>query len=156
MTSSFSFTNKEVSTKTITPYDIEPVTDYAKTEDSATNCELKNKTAKLGWGETLSFQCTNITNVSTKQPILYPAKVTSGVQYIARLDEILRTVDDQGDILCDEPIVMYLTVRHPSSSNITPDNITEVFKRLSGALMRDDGSFRFDDLMLSALTPTVD
>lgn len=156
MTSAFSFTNISEMAKTVTPVQIDPVSDYAKTEDTSTSCELKNKTAKLGWGETLSYQCTNISNVSTKQQVLNPAKVTSGVQYIARLDEILRTTDDAGDIICDEPIVMYLTVRHPNSSNITPAHIAQVFTRLAGALLRDDGTYRFDDLMLSALAPITD
>lgn len=154
MTSAFSFTNVSNSAHVITPIQIDPVSDYAKSEDTATSCELKNKTAKMGWGESLSYQATTVKNVSTKQEIVNPAKVQSGVQYIARLDEILRTTNDAGDVICDEPIVMYLTVRHPNSSNITPAHIAQVFTRLCGALQRDDGSYRFDDLMLSALAPT--
>lgn len=156
MTSGFSFTNATVSEHTVAPINIDPITDYAKCEDTATSCELKNRTAKLGWGEVLSYQCTDIKNVSTKQPILNPSKFSGGVQYIVRLDEILRTSDDTGEVVCDEPIVMYLTVRHPASSNITPDHIVSVFKRLTGALMRNDGSYRFNDLMLSALAPVED
>lgn len=154
MTSEFSFTNTAAMAKTITPVQIDPISDYAKSEDTATSCELRNKTAKIGWGEALSYQCTAINNVSTKQAIANPGKVSSGMQYIVRLDEILRTTDDTGNVVCDEPIVMYLTVRHPNSSNITPNHIASVFTRLIGALLRDDGSYRFDDLMLSALAPT--
>lgn len=154
-TSSFSFTNITPSENKVAPINIDPVTDYAKTEDEATECSLKNKTCALGQGELLSFSCVDIKNVSTKQPILNPAKNTSGVQYICRLDEILRTTHDEtGEIICDEPIVMYLTVRHNVSSFITPDHIKNIFQRLAGALKRDDGSYRFDDLMLSALAPT--
>lgn len=156
MATSFSYTNKTASTKALTPIDIDPISQYARTEDTATSCELKNKTAALGQGELLSYQCTDVKNISTKQPVLYPAPVTSGVQYIVRLDELLRTTKEDGTIMCDEPIVMYLTVRHPSSSNIKPAHIEEIFNRLCGALQRDDGTMRFDDLMLSALTPTSD
>lgn len=157
MTSSFSFTNiSDMASVKVTPVEIDPISTYAKSEDSATNCELKNKTCDLGQGEMLSFQCTGINNVSTKQPILNPAKVLSGVQYIVRLDEILRTKDIAGNVICDEPIVMYLTVRHPNSSNIEPTHVEEVFKRLVGACLRNDGSYRFDDLMLSALAPVAD
>lgn len=156
MVSTFGFTNTTVSEHTVAPYNIDPVSVYARTEDTSTSCELKNKTAPLSQGELLSFQCTDINNVSTKQKICNPAKVASGVQYIARLDEILRTQDTEGSTVVDEPIVMYLTVRHPNSSYITPAHIETVFKRLCGALMRDDGTFRFDDLMLSALAPVKD
>lgn len=155
MNSSFGFTNKTVSTHTVAPINIDPLTVYAKTEDTATSCSLKNKTAPLSQGELLSYQCTEINSVSTKQNIVNPAKTQAGVQYIVRLDEILRTTDDTGEFIIDEPIVMYLTVRHPNSSYITPANIAEVFTRLCGALMRDDGSYRFDDLMLSALAPVA-
>lgn len=153
MNSTFGYTNKTASQHTIAPVNIDPVSVYAKTEDTATSCSLKNKTAPLSQGELLSYQCTEINSVSTKQKIVNPAKTTAGVQYIVRLDEILRTTDEKGDYVVDEPIVMYLTVRHPNSSYITPANIAEVFTRLCGALQRDDGSYRFDDLMLSALAP---
>lgn len=156
MESSFGFTNTAASSKTITPVEIDPLKVYARVEDTSTSCSMKNKTAPLSQGETLSYQCTPIQNVSTKQEIVNPAKTKSGVQYIVRLDEILRTQDTNGDILIDEPIVMYLTVRHPNSSFITSQHIETIFKRLCGCLMRDDGTFRFDDLMLSALAPIAD
>lgn len=155
METTFGFTNKTASTHTITPVNIDPVSVYAKTEDTATSCALKNKTAPLSQGELLSYQCTEINSVSTKQNIVNPAKTTAGVQYIVRLDEILRTTDPNGDYIVDEPIVMYLTVRHPNSSYITASHIAEVFTRLCGALQRDDGTYRFDDLMLSALAPVA-
>lgn len=157
MISKFSFTNTaDMASVKVTPVEINPISTYAKSEDTATNCELKNKTCDLGQGEMLSFQCTGINNVTTKQPILNPAKVVSGVQYIVRLDEILRTEDDLGSVVCDEPIVMYLTIRHPNSSNIKPGHIEQVFRRLVGACLRDDGTYRFNDLMLSALAPVED
>lgn len=155
MNTGFGYTNTTASTHTIAPANIDPLTVYAKTEDTATSCALKNKTAPLSQGELLSYQCTEINNVSTKQKIVNPAKTSAGVQYIVRLDEILRTTDETGDYIVDEPIVMYLTVRHPNSSYITPAHIAEVFTRLCGALQRDDGSYRFDDLMLSALSPVA-
>lgn len=155
MKKSFSYKNTAASEVTVTPVAIAPCTNYARTEDEVTSCVLKNRTCDFGQGELISFQCSPVKNISSKQGTQYPAKVTTGIQYVIRLDELLRTSDDNGNIIQDDPIVMYLTVRHPNSSSITADDISEVFKRLLGTIVRADGSFRFDDLMLSALVPTT-
>lgn len=155
ITSTFSFTNTSASQHPVTPVEIDPVSLYAKTSDEPQNCELKNTTCVLGQGEVLSYICTPIKKVDTIQPILNPAKVTSGIQYQIRLDEILRTEDSDGNVIADDPIVVYLNIRHTNSSYITASMIETLFKRLIGAAMKDDGSFRFKDLMLSALAPTA-
>lgn len=152
-TSSFGYTNVTAMESTVSPVDLKPVTNYAKVEDTATSCGLSNKSCALDQMEKLSYQCTQIGNVSTKNTILNPAPVREGVQYIVRLDEVLRTKDSNGDIICDEPVVAYLTIRHQVSGNITNALVSEVVKRLLGACMREDGTFRFDDLMRSALVP---
>lgn len=154
-TSSFSFTNTTGSANKLTPVNVDPISDYAKVADTATSCEMKNKTCTLTQGELLSYQCTPVTKVSTKQENTNPPRVGSGVQYIVRLDELLRTTGADGSIIADDPIVMYLTVRHTNSPYITKAHIETVFSRLCGALQRDDGTLRFDDLMLSALAPTA-
>lgn len=155
ITSTFSFTNTTPSANTVAPIEIDPVTIYAKTADEPQSCELKNTTCVLGQGEVLTYVCTPIKKVDTVQPILNPAKIESGIQYQIRLDEILRTQDSDGTVISDDPIVMYLNVRHNNSSYITAATIEMLFKRLIGAAMKDDGSFRFKDLMLSALAPTA-
>lgn len=156
LTSSFAFTNTTALSTEITPVDVKPVTCYAKIEDEPTSCVLTNKTTPLDQGELLAYRCQPVNKVSTALTIQNPAKVTSGVQYVIKLDEILRTVDSTGTIICDEPVVAYLTVRHQASGNITSALVEQIVKRLIGACMREDGSFRFNDLMRSALTPTQD
>lgn len=156
MTSSFSFTNSDANTHPVTPINVKPVTVYAKKEDSPTSCRLINKTSALDQGETLSYQCTDIKTVNTNQVIQNPAKVSNGVQYIVRLDEILRTTDATGNIICDEPIVVSLSIRHQMSGHVTGALVQQVVTRLIGACMRADGTYRFDDLMRSALYPIVD
>lgn len=157
MTSNFSFSNVATDTDmVISCTDIKPKTTYAKKSESATSCVLTNKTCTLDTPELLSYQCTEIAKVNTQNRIINPAKVSSGVQYIVRLDEILRTTDTNGSIICDEPIVASLTVRHPISGNITNAEVVSVIKRLLGACMREDGTYRFDDLMRSALQPIED
>lgn len=153
LTSAFGYTNVTEMTSKVTPIDLKPVTNYAKVEDTATSCGLANKSCALDQMEKLSYQCTQIGNVSTKNVIQHPSTVRDGVQYIIRLDEVLRTTDSAGNIVCDEPVVAYLTIRHQASGNISNTLVTDVVKRLIGACMREDGTFRFDDLMRSALVP---
>lgn len=157
MSSSFSFTNTTaMSGVTIAPIDLKPVSLYAKTQDEKNVVELKNKTATLDQPEVLTYGCQPMRGkVSTKNKIVYETPVNDCVQYQVRLDEILRTTGLTVDPI-DEPIVLYLTIRHPISSNITPTHIGTLVTRLCGACMREDGTFRFDDLMLSALQPIAD
>lgn len=157
MTSSFSFTNTSAMTGvTVAPVDLKPITNYAKVKDEATIVELTNKTAAISQGELLSYGCMPIKAVSTKQKLANPGKVADGVQFQIRLDEILRTENSDGSIVIDEPIVATLTIRHPLSSNVTATHIATVVTRLLGACMREDGTYRFDDLMRSALAPVAD
>lgn len=157
MSSSFSFTNTSAMTGvTIAPIDLKPSTLYAKTEDEAQSVVLKNKTASLDQPEILTYNCQNIRKgVMTKAKLVYPTPVQDSVQFQVRLDEVLRTTGLTTDPI-DEPIVMYLTGRLPISANVTPTVISQVFTRLVGACMREDGTFRFDDLVLSALAPVED
>ena len=156
MTSSFAFTNKTASTKTITPVGVGPVANYAKVVDEPSTVVLSNRTCPLDQGELVTFRVNEVNKVSTSQTIQNPSKVKNGVQYVAKVEEILRTKDSNGDIVCDEPIVAYLTIRHQKSGNISAAQITEVVTRLLGAVQKADGSYRWDDLMRSAIVPTVD
>lgn len=154
VTSSFGYQNTTVRQDiTVPTVDIEPITTYAKVEDEATAVRMKNKTAPIDQQELLSFECAPISKVQTKLKVSNPGRVTEGVQYAIRLDEILRTEDSNGVILQDDPVVMYLTIRHTNNSYISSTKIEELFKRLCGAVTREDGTYRFDDLMLSALDP---
>lgn len=156
-TSSFSFTNtSSMVGVTVAPIDIKPTSVYGKVTDVATLCELHNKTGDpYTQPELLSYGCQPIKRVDSKVEIQNPGKVSAGVQYQIRLDEVLRTVRDNGDII-DDPIVAYITVRHAASQFVKPTHVEQVVKRLLGASMREDGTFRFDDLMVSALAPVAD
>lgn len=155
MSSAFGFTNTSANTHPATPVLIKPVTVYGKKEDTPTSCRLVNKTTPSTQGEILSYQCTNIKTVNTVQTVRNPAPISDGVQYIVRLDEILRTTYADGTLL-DEPIVVSLSIRHQMSDNVTNDLVSQCVLRLLGACMRTDGTYRFDDLMRSVLAPVVD
>lgn len=156
--SSFGFTNSTpMSGVTIVPTDIKPVTVYARVSNTPTDVKLSNKTAPIDQAEMLSYKCVNIPKVNTDLTVRHPGAVTDGIQYIVRLDEILRSsCSDECGAGWDDPIVMYLTIRHPVSGQVTASVIETIFKRLCGALLREDGTYRFDDLMRGAIDPQVD
>lgn len=155
LTSSFGFTNNAASTKPMTPTNLKVVDVYALKADEPTQVTLDNKTCPLDKGEVLNYMCTDLKRVSTAVDIQHPAEVTTGVQYVIKLDEVLTTTSDSdSEYRVDEPVVAYLTIRHQKSGNITNDLIGQVVTRLIGACRREDGSWRFDDLMRSALKPT--
>lgn len=154
-TSLFGFSNTTESTHTVAPIAIDPCTNYAKIEDEANACVLSNKTTPLDQGELISFKANKLEKVSTSQLIQHPSIVKNGIQYVIKAEEILRTTDATGAIIMDEPVVVYLTIRHQNSSNITSNHVSQVVNRVLGACRRSDGTWRFDDLMRNALEPTT-
>lgn len=156
LTSSFGFTNVSENTHKVTPTALQETSKYAKITDDAAEVRLSNKTTPLDQGEIISYKAMQMPKINSVQTVQNPTPVSTGVQYVVKLDEILRTKDADGNIVCDEPIVMYLTVKHQLSSNIQPSHVETIFKRLCGACMKSDGTYRFDDLMRSALEPVVD
>lgn len=155
-TSSFSFTNTTASSNTITPVEIGEKTNYAEVADQPQEHVRSNITCALDQGELLTIRCNPLDRISTTQKIQYPYTVKDGVQYVVKLEEILRTVNSAGDIVGDEPIVAYITIRHQKTANITSSIIDTIVKRLLGACYKSDGTPRWNDLMRSALEPTSD
>lgn len=153
---SFGFTNVTESTLAVKPINVKLVTNYARIEDEPTSCVLANKTAPLDQGELITLRANDIDRVSSTQIIQNPSPVRNGIQYVIKVEDILRTVDANGVVLMDEPIIAYLTVRHQKSGNVTPTMVVDMVKRVMGACVRADGTWRFDDLMRSALAPISD
>lgn len=153
MTSAFAFTNTEAG-GVITSQKLSVVTNYTKTGDEPTEATYNNRTCPVDQSEVIKYRCEDIPQVNTVQQILYPAKVLNGVSFGVRLDEVLRTKDDNGVIICDEPIVATLTIKCPKSSNMTYEVINTVFNRLVGSLYDETTKkMRWNDLIRSGLTP---
>lgn len=156
MTSTFAFANKEAGA-TVPTTAIGACTNYAKKTDEPTEAVLTNKTCTLDQGELVTYRCREINQVASGLQVLYPARVLNGVEFGVRVDELLRTKDDGGIIICDEPVVATLTIKCPKSSNMTTDVINTVVNRLLGACYDQTANrYRWDDLMRSALVPIED
>lgn len=159
MSSTFSFTNVSDFTDTLTPTLVGPVANYAKIADEPTYCVLSNRTAALDQGELITYRANDVKKVSTSLVVQNPLPITNGIQYVIKVEEILRTADASGNIVGDEPIIAYLTIRHQKSGNITSELVDQVVRRLYGACYEDGGTAavpRWNDLMRSSLVPQVD
>lgn len=158
MASEFKYTNvTNLTTNTVTGYALGLVSNYAVVKDEPDEVILENKTTPLDCEEIITYRGRKIPKVSTSLTVANPAPVKAGVQYQIQVEECLRTTDDTDpDLIIDEPIVAYLTIRHPKSGHITTNVIEKVLKRLLSAIYRDDASSRLDDIMRLALRPTKD
>lgn len=154
LVSSFGFKNSETGA-TVPTTNVKLVDNYARIMDEPTEARLNNLTAPVDQGELVTLRCRKVARVATEQQIMYPARIEAGVEYGIRIDEILRTVDPTGRIVCDEPIVASITIKHPLSSNISDEIVTQVFNRLLGCCYdQTNTKYRWSDLMRQALLPT--
>lgn len=159
-TSSFGFTNTTGSTHPLTPTELGLVgTNYTIQDDkdakgkALNQIKCVNKTAPTDCEEVIVFKVQDIDSVTAKVEIENPAKSTKGVQYTVMSHCVLTTTDPDYDFRVDEPIVASIQIRHNKSGNITPEHVGTVLMRAVSACRRNDGSWRFDDLMRGADKP---
>lgn len=152
--SSFGYTNTTDSTKTVTLKQLGEYSNYALTGNSPTKATYKNRTSPLNQPEVVTYSC----KPNQVDKAVYPAPSRDGVIYTVRFSDVLRTTDtsDPGFIV-DDPIEMWLTVKHGTNNNWSNAQIEEILLRLLGACYDETNSkWRFEDWMRSALTPVND
>lgn len=153
--SSFDFTNITQAGAKIMPAKLEIATNYVAIDSEDHVSKLTNKTAPMDQPELVTVRWSKIPKVNTDNVIAYPSKVSDGVSYSFRVDEVLRTeyLDAEGAPIADapivdEPIVMQLSIRHSASGNITQEIIVNCLQRLLGACLSNDGmKWVFDSAM---------
>jgi hypothetical protein len=162
--SGFSFTNTTASGEKVNPICLDVVTDYAKTADEPTMARLSNKTASMEQPEVITYRSDKVNTVSTSIAVRNPSPVKDGVMYTVKLETVYR--NDSGAVPIDEPVVAWLSIKHPSSDIWDNSKVSLIVNRLlsaclkgqtasgTGAVSADD--WRFEDLMRSALVPTED
>lgn len=140
------------------------VDDYALKQDEPNDCQLTNKTAPVDQPEVISYQSSTVKSFPKRVNITYPGPNSENVMYGVRLDEILRGTSDNDSTIVDLPIVMNLSIKHPLNAAIDNETIHVLLARLvstlytevkTGAAVYDSTNARFEDLMKSALKPTV-
>jgi hypothetical protein len=154
-TSNFGFTNNTDSTVEITPKALGLTTNYAIQTETANQAVLNNKTAPIDLQEVISYRTDDIATLKANAVnIQYPSPVKSGVSYSVQITDTLSTTDSEdASFRVDEPIQCTITFRHPKSGNITGTHVAAVFTRALSALVKTDGTWRFDDLMRGAERP---
>lgn len=139
---------------------------YARITDEPNMARVTNKTASIEQPELITYRCDPIKKVSTAINVMNPSPNLAGVQYTVKIEEVDRAV--VGSDTIDEPIAMWLTIKHPTSNRWDNAKVASVFRRLVSALLKDQATtgsaapitdatdWRFEDLMRSALMPTQD
>lgn len=157
LTSSLGFTNSKAGTAMPT-VDLELTANYGMVNAPrpAEETRLMNKTGPVDQKELISYRNRHIDSINTYNKIYYPARVTSGQEFGIRLDEILRTKDENGFIICDEPIVCTVSFKAPMSNNMSNAILNQIFSRLAGAIPKDtDGNADWMSLMMGSTNPLV-
>lgn len=157
LTSSLGFTNTTAGTA-VTGTNLQITANYGQINapTPAEETRLKNKTGPVDQKEILSYRNRRIENVNTYNKIYYPARITAGQEFGIRLDEILRTKDENGFIVCDEPIVLSISFKAPMSNNLSNDVLNSIFKRMMGAVPVDAaGAMDWLSLMMGSTNPLV-
>lgn len=157
ITTSFGYTNNTAHTKVITPVNVGVTTNYALIKEEPSEVALSNVTSPMDQAEIISYKASKVAKVSTSMDVVYPAANSTGVQYVIKVEDVLRISSDTDPSFKEDlPIVAYLTVRHVKSSAITDTIIGQVANRLFGASIKADGTFRFGDLARNSLKPKAD
>lgn len=155
--SSFQYTNTAAGSNDVDQVALGLTTNYAIASDRDDIVKLNNKTAPIDAEEIISLRSRDLDVLKTDANIQHPSGIKGGIEYSVRVDDVLTTTDT-GDATfrVDEPIICTITFRHPKSGNISGSQVAQVFTRAMSALMKADGTWRFDDLMRSAERPVVD
>lgn len=155
--SKFAFTNTTASSADVNPTNLGMVTNYGPVTSKKPGEEfpMTNTTCPNDQGELVTYRARPLNSVSTELPVMYPARVRQGVEFGARLDEILRSTDEtNGFIIQDSPIVCSVAFKAERNAVITEEVLDEVWLRMCGALYDETtGKWRFADLMKNALQP---
>lgn len=155
---SWGYTNTTASLATASLVTLGEYSNYGVLQDAPEACRLTNKTSPLDQPEKVTFRCAS-QDISL-QGLAYPGPSKGGVLYSCRVDDVLRVTDPASTgsaTVVDEPISMWLTVKHSTSNSWSNTDIATVLGRLLGALYDETNSkWRFEDLMRSALRPKND
>lgn len=155
ITSSLGFTNDTPNAGTMPYPGIALSTSYGTILNGADEVRLRNATGPVDQREVLSYRARDIKSVNTVNKIYYPSRVQSGVEFGVRLDEVLRTKDSNGFIICDEPIVLSISFKAPLSSNMSNDILTTIFERAYAAVLDESGKPDWLGIMTGALNPLI-
>lgn len=147
-------TNNTASAKTIAPIALGLQNNYAVIIDDPKECVLNSLATPQDQEEKISYKFQPQDSISATVEVQNPSRVKKGVQYVVKIENVLKTTDSvDATYRVDEPLVAYLVIRHCKSANVTPDTISNLVLRLLGACRDDSGNWIFGNLMRSAINP---
>lgn len=158
MAATFPVNHEVSSTVTLKPIVMNPATKYARIVDEPGCVVVSAKDAALDTSELITYRYSDVKKVSTTMENQNPPKVKGGVQYVIKVETLLRVNDESSPSgKVDLPVVGYLTLRHPRHASITSTELEKMTQMVIGASYDFTKSkFRFEELAKGAVTPTED
>jgi hypothetical protein len=146
------YTNTESRVQTLPEYDLGLTTNYFVVKDEPDQVMLDNHTAPKH-KELITLTANSVAAVNTNCRVAFPNPVRGGTRIRVQLETLVKnTLADGSEV--EDPINMYLTAVVPDNGFVTDADVAEVFRRLVSVLHKDDGSYRFDELLRGGLKPT--
>lgn len=158
MAATFPVNHEASSSVSLSPIVMNPATKYARVVDEPGCAIVSAKDAALDTSELITYRYSDVKKVSTTMENQNPPKIKSGVQYVIKVETLLRVDDTTSPSgKTDLPVVGYLTLRHPRHAAITNTELGKLTQMVLGASYDfTKGEFRFEDLARGAVTPTED
>lgn len=149
----FGPTNTTASASGVSTDKIGLLSNYGKKE-LATSCSYTSKSSAHSpkdVSEWMELRSRSVEQPKLHIPVTYPwtTKGSTCQEFGSKVELIDRNNigTENNPIYVDEPYKATLTITAPNSANSTPEKVQFVLERLISALRKDDGTFRFDDLM---------
>jgi hypothetical protein len=137
---------------------MDEVENYALVEDEPNKVLLDNITAPDDASELIMYRGKRVNEVRTNLSLPTTTQIArKGVQYAIQIEGDLVTESSSDPTFRqDDPIIMYLTIIHPTSGYVTDTALGQQLGRLVSACQKEDGTWRFSELRRLALKPTAD
>jgi hypothetical protein len=163
VTYSLGVSNTTPSLSELAPTQLGLASNYGKKQDDAGVTVISNRTAATDQQEVITVKSRSISKVGAKAVKVYnPAKVQDAVLYSVDLQNVLRATDSDTGSVVDDPLEIWITVKHSVNPIwTTPDAngvsfVGQELRRCLGAFFTNTGSERFADLARGITIPTSD
>lgn len=130
-------------------------TNFAPVVNQPGTWMARNNGSILNQNEVVALKAEDIKSVSNNLKLPENTIILrQGIQYVVKIEEDLRTVSSTDpSFQQDDPVVMYVVVRHPNSAFVNGAIIDKMFARLQQVIKKPDGKTRWDDLMRLSTQP---
>lgn len=150
--------NKEVSEHTSKIVNLDLGENYFLAEDEPGKCVLVNATTDIDKPEAITYQTQSVKSVAGYGTPTNPSTTSRFMQTSIKVSNIFSTFDNSAtsevvDGRVDDQLTMTLSFKYPVSGYVKTPVLEEMLSRLLGAVYKQDGTTRFNELLRGAMKP---